>query len=118
LHRAGFPLTQVAQAEWLERVASVADDEDRATLSFFELNTELTRGSPTANQAQPQQTLLPQTTACEQLLRCLPDAERAPVSDLLLDAYCEDAYQRGLLSYPTGAPERRDAAWHGGAGTA
>ncbi|AOX99752.1 non-ribosomal peptide synthetase [Jeongeupia sp. USM3] len=87
----GYALERCSMPEWLTRVALHADEDDRATLSFFETRTsnDVLRMGPIRH---------------ERILALLPDADAAPVDAGTLFAYFGQAVASGLLPAPASQP--------------
>jgi nonribosomal peptide synthetase MxcG len=85
----GFAVPATDLADWLTQLRTTADDEDRATLAFFELQQAmLTEGLEGA---------VPELS-CARVLELVPDLQVEAIDDALLLAYCERARAQGLLS--------------------
>ncbi|BCL75688.1 hypothetical protein JHS3_14240 [Jeongeupia sp. HS-3] len=83
----GYALERCSMGEWLTRVALHADEDDRATLSFFETRSgnDVLRMGPIRH---------------DRILALLPDADAAPVDAGTLFAYFGQAVASGLLPAP------------------
>ncbi|GHD57447.1 non-ribosomal peptide synthetase [Jeongeupia chitinilytica] len=87
----GYALERCSMPEWLTRVALHADENDRATLSFFE-----TRSSSDVLRMGP--------IRHDRILALLPDADAAPIDRGTLFAYFGQAVASGLLPAPLTQP--------------
>ncbi|MBM3114887.1 non-ribosomal peptide synthetase [Jeongeupia naejangsanensis] len=87
----GYALERCSMPEWLTRVALHADEDDRATLSFFETRSgnDVLRMGPIRH---------------ERILALLPDADAAPIDRGTLFAYFGQAVASGLLPAPLSQP--------------
>jgi len=90
LARGGQVLVRVALGEWVRGVNGAGDDEDRATLAFFEMHGA-GDGGPAASRGVVD-------IPCTGVLARLGAAEA--VGPELLAAYCRHAYEAGLLAPP------------------
>lgn len=91
LNSVGYRLERAPLGSWLRRVRETADDEDRATLAFFELLQDARAPRPVATHYD-----------CSQLVSLLGQQQPAVLSDALLRSYCENAIGSGALARPPG----------------
>jgi len=85
----GVVLVQLPLSEWLERLRASHDDEDRATLAFFELNG-LDGEANVAHEARA-------SWSFAGVRARIPDLDTSPISDSLIAAYCRSALKLGLV---------------------
>lgn len=88
LTAAGHRLNRCEVGVWVGRVRARADEQDLATLAFFELASERSH--------------LPSDApfACDNLKAALPHLDDTPLSDALIDRYIASATATGLLPSP------------------
>ena len=89
LEALGVRLDVVPLGDWLALLGASRDDEDRATLAFFELN-DLTRG--------PKPRVAPAHVSFAALRMRLPNVNTSPISDSLIAAYCRSAIELGVVN--------------------
>lgn len=84
LIRRGHVLPAVPLDVWFDRVRAGADEQDQATLAFFELRSSAPSGGLG-------------DLSCQNLRALLPELGGTPVSDELIDRYCEAAARLALI---------------------
>jgi hypothetical protein len=86
LVQTGHDLTTLPIATWMERVRARGDDEDRATLAFFELQASMAphAGGPSA-------------IPFARVRALLPDLDARPMDSALLETLCQKARESGLF---------------------
>ncbi|HKO53157.1 MAG TPA: hypothetical protein VJV79_35850 [Polyangiaceae bacterium] len=77
--------------EWLERLRASSDDEDRATLAFFELNRSNGEVKAPGSSAP---------LSFSAVRARIPELNTSPISDSLIAAYCRSAIELGLVCAP------------------
>jgi len=85
----GVALNELPLGEWLTLLRASHDDEDRATLAFFELNG-LGEGTSAPRGASAD-------LSFDGVRMRLPSVDTAPISDSLIAAYCRSALELGIV---------------------
>lgn len=91
LKSVGYRLERAPIERWLQRVREAADDEDSATLAFFDLLNDA--GAPHSVATHYD---------CSQLVSLLGNHRPTALSDALFRRYCENALGAGVLGPPPG----------------
>jgi nonribosomal peptide synthetase MxcG len=86
----GVELAPLPLGEWLERLRASHDDDDRATLAFFELHG-LSGRANAALEARA-------AWSFASVRARIPDLDTSPISDSLIASYCRSAIELGIVS--------------------